>query len=56
VYTCGAVIRNKTLYVYYGGGDKHVCVATAPIDAVLQWLIPESAAAIGMKKNRNRVH
>ncbi len=28
IYTCGAVIKNDTLFIYYGGGDKHVCVAT----------------------------
>jgi predicted GH43/DUF377 family glycosyl hydrolase len=60
VYTCGAVIRNKVLYVYYGGGDKHVCVATAPIAALLRWLVPVATdsfiATKHMKKNRNKVH
>jgi predicted GH43/DUF377 family glycosyl hydrolase len=58
VYTCGAVIRKDVLYVYYGGGDKHVCVATVPIDELLRWLTPQSTRtrAKSMKKNRNRVH
>ena len=30
VYACGAVVRDDTLYIYYGGGDKFVCVATVP--------------------------
>ena len=30
VYACGAVVRNDTLFIYYGGGDKFVCVATVP--------------------------
>lgn len=30
VYACGAVIKDGTLFVYYGGGDKFVCVATIP--------------------------
>jgi beta-1,2-mannobiose phosphorylase / 1,2-beta-oligomannan phosphorylase len=29
VYACGAVVRDNMLYIYYGGGDKFVCVATA---------------------------
>ncbi|MFA5652373.1 MAG: hypothetical protein WC933_03330 [Candidatus Paceibacterota bacterium] len=30
VYTCGAVIKDDNIFIYYGGGDKHVCVATVP--------------------------
>ena len=29
VYPCGAAVIDNTLYVYYGGSDSHVCVATA---------------------------
>ncbi len=36
VYCCGAVVRNDTLYIYYGGGDKHVCVATAPLEKFIK--------------------
>jgi predicted GH43/DUF377 family glycosyl hydrolase len=38
VYVCGAVIRNGALFVYYGGGDRHTCVAQAPLVDVLNWL------------------
>jgi len=38
VYACGAVVRDGTLFVYYGGSDKVVCVATAPLDAFLDAL------------------
>lgn len=31
IYCCGAVIKDDTLFVYYGGSDTYVCVATAPI-------------------------
>ncbi len=31
VYACGAIIKGDSLYIYYGGGDKHVCVATASL-------------------------
>lgn len=36
VYPCGAVIKNETLFVYYGGADSYVCVATAPLQEFLQ--------------------
>ncbi|MDQ5893536.1 MAG: beta,2-mannobiose phosphorylase / 1,2-beta-oligomannan phosphorylase [Patescibacteria group bacterium] len=39
VYACGALVRDGVLFVYYGGGDKHVCVATASIDEFLTDLI-----------------
>lgn len=35
VYPCGAVIKNGTLFVYYGGADSYVCVATAQLDSFL---------------------
>ena len=39
VYAAGAVIRDDTIYVYYGGADKVVCVATAPLRQFLDALI-----------------
>ena len=36
VYTCGAVLIDGTVYVYYGGADKHICVATAELDEFLK--------------------
>lgn len=39
VYASGTVIRNKQLTVYYGGGDKHVCMAETPLDELLQWMV-----------------
>jgi len=38
VYSCGAIIKDRNLYVYYGGGDKYVCVATAPLDKIFNKL------------------
>ena len=35
VYPCGAVIKDGTLFVYYGGADSYVCVATAKLDKFL---------------------
>jgi beta-1,2-mannobiose phosphorylase / 1,2-beta-oligomannan phosphorylase len=35
VFPCGAVIVKGTLFVYYGGADKVVCVATSDLDDLL---------------------
>ncbi|MBU1885053.1 hypothetical protein KKE34_00390, partial [Patescibacteria group bacterium] len=35
VYPCGAVIKDNTLFVYYGGADSYVCVATTPLEKFL---------------------
>ena len=39
VYACGSIIKDDTLFVYYGGGDKHVCVASAPLQKILKSLV-----------------
>lgn len=36
VYVCGAIIEGDTLFVYYGGADSVVCVATENINAFLE--------------------
>ncbi len=38
IYPCGAVIVNETLFVYYGGADSYVCVATANLEEFLKEL------------------
>ncbi|MDB5244602.1 MAG: hypothetical protein JWN18_472 [Parcubacteria group bacterium] len=43
VYACGAVVRDNKLFVYYGGGDKVVCVASTPLKAFLDALIKGAA-------------
>lgn len=35
VYPCGAVIKDDHLFVYYGGADSYVCVATANLKKFL---------------------
>lgn len=42
VYACGAVVRDGTLYIYYGGADKVVCVATADLETFVDSIIKES--------------
>jgi len=38
-YPCGAVVVGKNLYVYYGGADSYVCVASADLKKFLDDLI-----------------
>lgn len=35
VYTCGAVLIDDTVFVYYGGADTVICVATARLEEFL---------------------
>ncbi len=39
VYASGAILRGDDLYVYYGGGDRVVCVASTPIKDFLNYLV-----------------
>jgi len=36
VYSCGAVVKDGELYVYYGGADSVTCVAIANLDRFLE--------------------
>ena len=38
VYPCGAVVKDRTLFIYYGGGDKYVCAASAPFEQFMNSL------------------
>lgn len=40
-YPGGAAIIGDQLYVYYGGGDRHVCVATTPLKEFVSHLLNE---------------
>jgi predicted GH43/DUF377 family glycosyl hydrolase len=42
VYPCGAAVLNDRLFVYYGGADMVVCVATAKMPEFLSQLCRES--------------
>lgn len=39
VYSCGAIIKEGQLFVYYGGADKVSCVAWADLDTFLAELV-----------------
>jgi len=38
IYVTGAIIKDGTLFIYYGGGDKTISVATAPLNDFLEEL------------------
>ncbi|MGD0004800.1 MAG: hypothetical protein ABSE06_11305 [Anaerolineaceae bacterium] len=38
-YPCGKVVIHGTLFVYYGGADKHVCLATCLLDELVDNLL-----------------
>lgn len=39
VYASGAVIKDGTLFLYYGGADKVACVASAPLNTFLDAVV-----------------
>ncbi len=41
VFPEGAVVKDNTLFVYYGAADKYVCVATCDFDKLLNYLLKE---------------
>lgn len=50
VYASGAVIKGGDLYVYYGGGDKVVCVAMTPLKEFLEYLVTGKPDYYELKK------
>lgn len=42
VFSCGVVKRKDTLFIYYGGGDSVVAVATVPVKKILDILLPKN--------------
>ncbi len=50
VYSCGAVVKDGELFVYYGGADKVSCVATANLDKFLEELVHSSVSVLKNKK------
>lgn len=50
VYSCGAVVKDAELFVYYGGADKVTCVATANLDKFLEELTHFSVSKLKNRK------
>ena len=39
VYASGAVIKDGTVFLYYGAGDRNIGLATIPLSQLLEWLM-----------------
>jgi predicted GH43/DUF377 family glycosyl hydrolase len=50
IYVTGAVVKDGTLLIYYGGADSYVCVAYAEIDQFLEDLIKNGKPVLQKKK------
>lgn len=50
IYSCGAIIKDSILFLYYGGADMVSCVATANLEFFLKELI--STGVTKLKKGR----
>lgn len=51
VYANGAVVRDGILYVYYGGGDKHVAVASVPMKDLINNLKQDKTVKLKKEKS-----
>jgi predicted GH43/DUF377 family glycosyl hydrolase len=52
VYSCGAVVKNETLFVYYGAGDKYVGVATVKLDDLLDSMANKKEIKLSKTKKK----
>lgn len=52
-YPCGAVVREGVLNVYYGGSDKYVCLAQAPLREFVDKLKQDPYIKPTLKKSKN---
>ena len=50
VYSCGAVVKDGDLFVYYGGADKFVCVASVPLKELIDDLKKDKNIKLTKKK------
>ena len=50
VYPCGAVVLKDELFVYYGGGDKVVCCATAQLDKFIDNVKKDKPTGYALKE------
>ena len=49
IYASGAVVRNGILFIYYGGGDKHIGVAYTNLDEFVKKLMKNEHAVFSVK-------
>ena len=50
VYSCGAVVKDGELFVYYGAADRVSCVATTDLDKFLQELMTSKSSSLRSKR------
>lgn len=54
VFTCGALVRNGTIWLYYGAGDSCVALATAPLEELLEYAracpVTEGVSPAGVRR------
>ncbi|MEX2052475.1 MAG: hypothetical protein WD991_02160 [Candidatus Paceibacterota bacterium] len=50
IYSCGAVVKDDELFVYYGGADKVSCVAVARLDLFLKEIIKNKVSKLKKKE------
>jgi predicted GH43/DUF377 family glycosyl hydrolase len=53
IYSCGAIIKEGELYVYYGGADSVVCVAMANLEKFLHELKTYGTPRLGVEHKPN---
>jgi predicted GH43/DUF377 family glycosyl hydrolase len=49
IYASGAVVKDGILFIYYGGGDKHIAVAYENLEKFLQELVKKGNAVLSKK-------
>ena len=54
VYASGAVVKEGILYVYYGGADHVVCVASIPLAELLEGLQKQDTEFKEFKKKNKK--
>ena len=50
IYANGSVVKNGELFVYYGGGDKYVAVASMPLKELLEDLKQNKPAKLKRRR------
>jgi predicted GH43/DUF377 family glycosyl hydrolase len=53
VYASGAIVKDGTLFIYYGGGDKHIAVAYENLEKFLKELIKNGK--VSLKKSTIKI-
>jgi len=51
IYSCGAVVKNERLFVYYGGADSVVCVASIMLSKLIDSI--KSSGAVKLEKDKS---